>query len=148
MKGTIAIDFDGVIHKYSKGWQDGSIYDEPMEGAFEAIDKLMNDGYTVFILSTRSPWQIQKWLDKHLWMYDAMITKAESINVPEGYWNDKRYFYGFRSEVIWQPWIKFWNKKRVLGITNKKLPAVAYIDDRAVLFTTWKKLLKAIDLGF
>jgi len=135
---TIAIDFDGVIHKYSKGWHDGTIYDEPMPGAFEAISKIMDDNYAVYILSTRNSWQIQKWLDKHLWMYDAMCTKAEAVNVPEAYWDDKRYFYNFKSEVIWQPWVKFWNKDRVLGITNRKLPAQAYIDDRGVNFKTWK----------
>ena len=33
----IAIDFDGVIHKSSKGFFDGTVYDKPMEGVKEAL---------------------------------------------------------------------------------------------------------------
>jgi hypothetical protein len=39
-ENQIAIDFDGVIHKNSKGYHDGTIYDEPVEGSLEAIKKL------------------------------------------------------------------------------------------------------------
>jgi len=52
MKKTIVFDFDGVIHKYSKGWQDGSIYDEPVEGIKELIDDLRTK-YKVVVVSTR-----------------------------------------------------------------------------------------------
>ena len=53
MPNAIAVDFDGVIHKYSKGWQDGSIYDPPMEGVKEALSNLISEGYEIVIFSTR-----------------------------------------------------------------------------------------------
>ncbi|MDX5321409.1 MAG: hypothetical protein LPK45_09800 [Bacteroidota bacterium] len=50
----IAIDFDGVLHGYSKGWSDGSIYDPPVPGAAEAMKSLKEAGHTLYIFSTRT----------------------------------------------------------------------------------------------
>ena len=36
-KENLAIDFDGVIHDWSKGWHDGTCYGNPINGAIEAI---------------------------------------------------------------------------------------------------------------
>lgn len=52
-KQTIVFDFDGVVHRYSKGWQDGSIYDVPNEGIKETINRLRLNNYEVVIVSTR-----------------------------------------------------------------------------------------------
>lgn len=49
----VAWDFDGVIHKYSKGWHDGTIYDRPMKGAREACFNSYEAGLTQVIYSTR-----------------------------------------------------------------------------------------------
>ena len=60
---TIAIDFDGVIHRYSKGFQGlDNIYDLPSDGCFEALENLKRDGYTLKILSSRPKEIIKKWL--------------------------------------------------------------------------------------
>ena len=70
-KRRIVFDFDGVVHRYSKGWYDGSIYDGPVLGIKQVIDALRNiDGYEVVIMSTRSRDEkgkkaIQEWLDKY-----------------------------------------------------------------------------------
>lgn len=63
---TISIDFDGVIHKYSKGFQGvDNAYDPPMEGAIESIEKLHNEGYILKILSSRPKEVIYPWLKKY-----------------------------------------------------------------------------------
>lgn len=102
---TIALDFDGVIHAYSKGWQDGSIYDGEIEGWREYVGDLQKNGCSVAIMSTTEPEQIYLWLKER----------------------------GVECEVM--PFeMKFWNRTDCIGITNRKIAAKMYIDDRAVKF--------------
>jgi len=77
MKTTIAVDFDGVIHKYSKGWNDGTIYDEPVEGAFEAMEILTRKGFNVVIFTARPN------EDGKIGQYILEHWKAEDLDVPE-----------------------------------------------------------------
>lgn len=49
---SVAVDFDGVIHRYGKGWHDGTIYDEPVAGAREALARI-HRRYRVVIFTTR-----------------------------------------------------------------------------------------------
>jgi hypothetical protein len=102
---TIAVDFDGVIHRYSKGWRDGTIYDPPVEGAREALARI-HARYEVVIFTTRvNPAMrgAETQLDRILaWLEDHAFRRGEHFD----------------------------------EITQVK-PALAYIDDRAVRFTTW-----------
>ena len=73
---NVSIDFDGVIHKCSKGYYDGTIYDDPIEGSHEALEKL-SEKYTVIIYTTKAKPDrglvngrqtielIWEWLEKH-----------------------------------------------------------------------------------
>jgi len=98
---TIAIDFDGVIHKYSKGWQGlENAYDPPNDGTIEAIKKLKSMGFRLVIFSSRTVSVIEEWLDKH--------QLSECFD----------------------------------EVTNTKIPARIYIDDRAYHFTSWEKTIK------
>lgn len=126
---TIAIDFDGVIHKYSKGWHDGTIYDDFVEGSLEAIESFLKKGYNVFILSTRTPKQIKRYFDNL--NYDDPCSSA----IP------------FKYQVI-PFWTRvFWNKKGVVGITNRKLAADVYIDDRGCRFQTWRVTMEILKIN-
>jgi hydroxymethylpyrimidine pyrophosphatase-like HAD family hydrolase len=96
---TIATDFDGVIHRYSKGWQDGLIYDPPMDGAIEKINMLIAKGFKVVVFTARED-------------LDAV-----------------------------RDWLSVWGFP-TLEVTNQKIPAIAYIDDRAIRFTDWEDIIK------
>ena len=72
----IAIDFDGVIHGNSKGFYDGTVYDEPIEGSIEAIRELV-ETYTIVLFTAKvkpdrplvngktGEELIWEWLEKH-----------------------------------------------------------------------------------
>ena len=51
-KPTLAVDFDGVLHTYDEGWQDGKIYGELITGAKEALVKLAVN-YSIVVFTAR-----------------------------------------------------------------------------------------------
>lgn len=110
---TIAVDFDGVIHAYSLGWCDGSIYDPPMPGALDGLHAVM-DQDAVFVHTAREPEPVAEWLTAH----------------------------GFTCQTDHDG--PFWNHRGVLLVTNRKLAATAYLDDRAVRFTNWDQALAVL----
>jgi len=87
---SIVFDFDGVIHKYSRGWQDGSIYDEPVAGMKEVVNELHRD-YDIYIVTTRArdvggQIAVEEYLNKHCIEFDCVT----SIKVPAMVYVDDR----------------------------------------------------------
>lgn len=115
---TVAVDFDGVIHAYSKGWGDGSIYDKELPGALLGLDLLMTK-QPVFVFTARQSRQVARWIEK-----TSQYTIECTTLFP-------RTWYGKRKS--------FWNTRGLILVTNWKLPAAVYIDDRAYRFENWEK---------
>jgi hypothetical protein len=110
-KQTIAVDFDGVIHQYSRGWQDGTIYDPPVEGTHAALERL-HRRYKVVIFTTRV-----------------------NPDMPGGNVQLKRV-------IDWLEENGFEEGVHFDEVTHAKPPAVVYIDDRALHFTSWDQAMQ------
>lgn len=105
MPRTVAVDFDNTIHPYSAGWTGPEPEDEdPFPGAEDFILGLVHDGYHVAIMSTRC-----KDLEG-----EQGITRWLHRKMP-------KVFYAMRDHGK-------------VSLTCQKVPAVAYVDDRAVTF--------------
>jgi phosphoheptose isomerase len=50
---NLGIDFDGVIHKNSKGYYDGTLYDTPVDGIETAL-KMLSEKYTLICYTTKA----------------------------------------------------------------------------------------------
>lgn len=88
---TIAIDFDGVIHKYSKGFKGlDNAYDEPMPGTIEALEKLNSLGFDLKIMSSRPAPVIIKWLEKY--GMTKLISEVSNHKFPATVYIDDRGF--------------------------------------------------------
>jgi hypothetical protein len=111
------IDLDGTIHKYSKGYQDGTIYDDPFDGAKETIDWLKGLGFEIIIFTTRASKENAEELGgDHL----KQITNIENYLNGNGIYFDR--------------------------ITSDKLGADFYIDDKAITIANgdWDSVKKII----
>ena len=108
---NIGVDFDGVIHRCSKGYYDGTIYDDPIPGARKALKKL-NEKYTVIIYTTKA-------------------------RADRGLVNGKTGI-----ELVWDWLNKHDLSQYVSKVTAEKPRAVAYIDDKAIQFTSWEQALE------
>lgn len=119
-KTAIAFDFDGVIHKMNDGWKDGSIYGDYNQEVINAIYELNKMKIPIFICSSRAPSQIVE-----DWNNRGLRLQAKQIKGDTFFFNDTDY----------------------IGVTQRKLPAQLYIDDRAYQYTGDKKSILLAAIG-
>jgi len=100
---NIAVDFDGVIHNFDKGFHDGTCYGDPLPGALDAI-KTLSDKYNVIIFTAKAKPSrplvngktgtelVQEWLEKHdVMQYVTEITAEKPRS--QIYIDDKGYHF-------------------------------------------------------
>lgn len=117
----VCVDFDGVIHSYSSGWQGtANIPDPPVDGSLDALFRLLDSGFRVAIYSSRSKslfgrLAMQRWLQRAItehWLKGGSLPSGVEAEC----WSDAAGVY---RKFYW-PWFK--------------PSAIMTIDDRAVTF--------------
>lgn len=87
-KPILCLDFDGVLHAYTSGWQGAHVIpDKPVAGAMDFILRAQ-ERFTIAIYSARSKsirgrWAMQGWMQRHLaehWWNAVYLKNAASID--------------------------------------------------------------------
>lgn len=78
---VIAVDFDGPVHNYDRGWCDGTVYDSPTDGVFKAFQKLSKKGYKIVIFTARDDLEpVKIWINDRLKELELDHLKIEVTN--------------------------------------------------------------------
>lgn len=105
---AVGVDFDQTLASHNDGWRDGQIYGDPIPGAIEALHALVAVR-SVFIVTARHRRfhrAVADWLTRH----SGLVATVDDDP-------DRAYWLGDS-----------------LLVTNKKLGAALYIDDRGLRF--------------
>lgn len=119
---TICLDFDGVLHSYTSGWNGPVPTDPPTEGAQAFVFALRDHGYDVVIQTTRANtaqglMATVEWLKVHGFPDNLDVTHEK---VPALLYVDDR---GYRFEGDFGAVLKFalgnkqpWNSRHKEGV--------------------------------
>lgn len=107
---NIAIDFDGVVHNFDKGFHDGTCYGEPLDGSLDALKTLSND-YNIIIFTAKAKPNrplvngktgtelVKDWLKKHNVLQYVKEVTAEKPRAMI-YIDDKGYYFTNWSDTL------------------------------------------------
>lgn len=113
---TVCIDFDGVLHSYTSGWQGSTVInDPPVAGMPELTNKLKSMGVQIIIMSARARYPsaakaMSLWLKQHGFAFDIITKEKMPADV---YIDDRAYRFDGRPSGILQFLdgdIRPWNK--------------------------------------
>jgi hypothetical protein len=107
-EGVVCVDFDGTIAP----WGDLFGFPEPLPGAKGFLQSLQDAGYTIVIFTSRlsTVWHSHEGRD----VTEGILAQVEYL---------QEYFRRYELPAD--------------SITAEKIPALAYIDDKAIEFIDW-----------
>lgn len=108
--GVVCVDFDGTISP----WGDLFGFPKPLPGAVNFIRWLKKEGYTVVIFTSR---------------LSSVWHAAEGRNPAKGIFEQVEYL---------QAYVRKYDIP-VDSATAEKIPAIAYIDDKAIQYKSWRQ---------
>lgn len=126
-KPILCIDFDGVIHSYERGWQDGSIYGSATPGFFKWAIEVQHH-FRLVIYSSRSSTEEGRKAMRE-WLGTQSIEAIHRGEVSADY-----------------EWAELFGN---IEFADKKPPAFLTIDDRAIQFNgSWEHLYPEVLVAF